>query len=143
VVNGSLSLAVRRTLRVHGQARHVGANRSALFGFEHNRKLQPHHSTPASRRMRFPSLPASWPCIVTQTSLPVRGLMNRTYDPLPVRFSTKPAAFNFRMTSFQVTHCHNNLTIGYCQRGRTVVGSGTGVVIGSSLAVSRVSPWRR
>jgi hypothetical protein len=57
--------------------------------------------------------------------------MNRTCDPLPVRFSTKPAAFNLRMTSFQVTRHHSNLTIGYCQTADP------------APAVNRIQPCRK
>jgi hypothetical protein len=52
--------------------------------------------------MRLPSRPASCPCTVTQTSLPVFGCTNSRWLALPVRRSAKPAASNFRMTSFHV-----------------------------------------
>lgn len=71
-----------------------------------NRVVAMIHSTPASRRMRFPRLPASCPCIVTQTSFPVCGCTNSRWLPLPVRFSTKPAFLSFRMTSPHVESSH-------------------------------------
>src|SRR5688572_18453038 len=71
-------LATRRPLCVHRQAGHVGAEEAGVLSLEHDRIVHRHHSTPASLRMRFPSWPASCPCIVTQISLPLSGWANST-----------------------------------------------------------------
>ena len=48
--------------------------------------------------------------------LAVRGVYEQLVSPpLPVRFSTNPAAFSSRITSFQLTSKQNNLTLGYSQ----------------------------
>ena len=65
--------AARRSLRVDRQAGDVSAIDARVLSFEHDWIMRGHHSTPASRRMRFPSRPASCPCTVTQTSLPLSG----------------------------------------------------------------------
>jgi hypothetical protein len=66
-------LAASRALSIDRQASDVGTVRAGFLSLEHNRIVRSHHSTPASRRMRFPSRPASYPCMVTQTSLRLSG----------------------------------------------------------------------
>src|SRR4051812_28179692 len=91
-------------LCVHRQPDNIGAERARVFALHYHRKNRRHHFTPASFKMRFPSAPASWPWVVTQTSLPVCGFTNRGCAPLPERFSTKPAVFSLRITSLHFIH---------------------------------------
>ena len=58
VANSALGLRMGVGRCIDGKARHVRADRPALFGFKDNR-IEPRHSTPASRRIRLPSRPAS------------------------------------------------------------------------------------
>src|SRR3954451_24869485 len=60
-------------LCIHRQPDNVGAERARVFALHYHRKNRRHHFTPASFKMRFPSAPASWPWVVTQTSLSVCG----------------------------------------------------------------------
>src|SRR5688572_13366774 len=62
-----------RSLRVDRKTRHERTHHAGIFALEHDRIVHRHHSTPASLRMRFPRRPASCPCTVTQTSLPLFG----------------------------------------------------------------------
>ena len=63
-----------RALSIHRETCHVSAERTGRLSFEHDWIMRRHHSTPASLRMRFPSRPASWPCMVTQISFQVTAL---------------------------------------------------------------------
>src|SRR5262245_41743562 len=103
MANGVFGLRRRFGRGIHGQSWNVRAHGTALFDFEHDR-IENHHSTPASRRMRLPNRPASlfvW--TATQISLPEVGCFNSRWLPFPDRTSTNPAAFSLRITSAQVT----------------------------------------
>jgi hypothetical protein len=55
----ALGLHGRRPLRVHGQPSHVCAEHARILTFDDNWKMRCHYITPASRKIRLPSLPAS------------------------------------------------------------------------------------
>jgi hypothetical protein len=57
--NGALGLRMRVGGGMDGKLRHVCAHGSAVLSFEHDR-IEKCHSTPASRRTRWPSRPASF-----------------------------------------------------------------------------------
>src|SRR5262245_58837687 len=97
--NGPFGLHVTICRGIDRQAGNVGADGAAGFSLEHNGKVDD-HSTPASRRIRLPSRPASFlVCTATQTSLPVVGCFSTTWLPFPDRTSTNPTAFSLRITS--------------------------------------------
>src|SRR5581483_4052283 len=103
ITDRAFRLRVRIGGGVDRQAGNPRADGAAFLGFENDRVMG-RHSTPASRRMRLPSRPASflvW--TATQTSLPLVGCRRSMWLPFPDRTSTNPAAFSLRMTSAQVT----------------------------------------
>jgi hypothetical protein len=55
----ALGLPGGRSLRVHGQPSHVSAEHARILTFDDNWKMRCHYTTPASRKIRLPSLPAS------------------------------------------------------------------------------------
>jgi predicted RNA-binding Zn-ribbon protein involved in translation (DUF1610 family) len=57
--NRTFGLRMRVGSGIDGQPGYVGAHGAAVFGFKDNR-IELCHSTPASRRMRLPSRPASF-----------------------------------------------------------------------------------
>lgn len=81
--NRTFGLRVRVGGDIDGQPRHVRAHRTAVFGFKNNR-IEKRHSTPASRRIRFPSRPASFlVCTATQTSLPEVAMFQQHMPAFP------------------------------------------------------------